>query len=108
MIRLDTFVGEIGKIWQITIEKPNPSPPPDLIPRDLSGAIVELIVERNVTKTGDVVDPIAGRVDFTIEDGDYPTAGVFEGRIRVSNLPGPVTTFTEKFRVNVAAVPLPG
>lgn len=101
MIRLDTIIGEIGKRWRVTILKP------DGTARDLSGATVSLIVERNTTKAGVDYDPPNGIVDFVIADGDYQIAGVFEGRIGTSGLTGGISTFTEKLRVNVEAVPVP-
>ena len=104
MENLKVKIGTVGKVFEFTITEEDGT-----TPVDLTGATVELIVERNATKTCTVVvgEEANGRADYEIVAGDYPTPGVYTGILRISDLPGGVVSWTENFEFSVEATPEP-
>jgi len=95
-------IGTVGKIFELTIVESDGE-----TPVDITGATVELIVERNETKTCAVVDGPAGRADYEVVDGDYPDAGVYTAAVFITDLPGGVESWTENFEFTIEAPPEP-
>lgn len=78
------FVGEVGKTFEFTVEKPDPENPGQYIARSLVGAAVSLVIEGVGSFACDVVDAANGRADRVVEAGDYTVPGVYQARLILS------------------------
>lgn len=101
MAGFDVFIDEIGKVLEVTIVKADGT-----TPRDLTGGTITMDVERNDTVEMTITDAAGGVAEYAVEDGDYPTPGVFTGSVKAAGIEGGgVTTRTETFEFAVKGIP---
>jgi hypothetical protein len=97
-------IGQIGKKYEFTIVEDD-----GVTPVDLSGATVEWIIDGLpiLACTLTAGEEANGRCDYILTGTEFVVSNIYQAALKVSNLPGPVTTFTETFEFVAEAIPTP-